>query len=204
MKNVFKLFGIIALLAIIGFSMAACGGDDGGGDDGTITIDGWKWWTYTDNAAGGISTITITQGSGNDSKKLIISGNVQKIPGQMWGVASFGTTPDGANLTAFKNADSFSFTCKGDGKKYYVTVDTSDVKDDNFHRKTFTASTTESTITVQYSDLVQQTSWGTIIPFNKNNIIRIKIEAWPGDDVTGEGPFNITIWDLKVGGSTSR
>ena len=45
MKNVFKLFGIIALAAIIGFSMAACGGDDdGGGDDGggggTFTITG--------------------------------------------------------------------------------------------------------------------------------------------------------------------
>jgi len=30
MKNTFRLIGIIALLAIIGFSMAACG-DDGGG-----------------------------------------------------------------------------------------------------------------------------------------------------------------------------
>jgi len=32
MKNFFKLFGIIALVAVIGFSMAACGGDDD--DDG--------------------------------------------------------------------------------------------------------------------------------------------------------------------------
>jgi len=31
MKNVFKLFGIIALAAIIGFSFAACGGDDDNG-----------------------------------------------------------------------------------------------------------------------------------------------------------------------------
>jgi len=30
MKNVFKLFGVIALAAITGFSMAACGGDDDG------------------------------------------------------------------------------------------------------------------------------------------------------------------------------
>jgi predicted small lipoprotein YifL len=32
MKNVFKAFGIIAIVAVIGFSMAACGGDDGGPD----------------------------------------------------------------------------------------------------------------------------------------------------------------------------
>ena len=31
MKNVFKMFGIILLVAVIGFSMAACGDDDSGG-----------------------------------------------------------------------------------------------------------------------------------------------------------------------------
>jgi hypothetical protein len=31
MKNIVKLFGIIALVVVIGFSMAACGGDDNGG-----------------------------------------------------------------------------------------------------------------------------------------------------------------------------
>jgi len=34
MKNTIKVLGIIALLAIIGFSMAACGDDDGGGGGG--------------------------------------------------------------------------------------------------------------------------------------------------------------------------
>ena len=40
MKNVFKLLGIIALIAVIGFSMAACGGggdDDGPGGGKTVT-----------------------------------------------------------------------------------------------------------------------------------------------------------------------
>ena len=39
MKNFFKLFGIIALVVIIGFSMTACGdsGGDGGGNDGIPT-----------------------------------------------------------------------------------------------------------------------------------------------------------------------
>ena len=31
MKKVFRFLGIIAILAVIGFSMAACGDDDGGG-----------------------------------------------------------------------------------------------------------------------------------------------------------------------------
>jgi len=40
MKNTFKVLGIIALLAIIGFSMAACGDNSGGGWDGR-DISNW-------------------------------------------------------------------------------------------------------------------------------------------------------------------
>jgi predicted small secreted protein len=35
MKNTMKFLGIIALVAVIGFTMAACPGDDGGGGDDT-------------------------------------------------------------------------------------------------------------------------------------------------------------------------
>jgi len=40
MKKTIKVFGIVALVAVIGFSMAACGGDEGGSDkelSGTVT-----------------------------------------------------------------------------------------------------------------------------------------------------------------------
>jgi hypothetical protein len=38
MKNALRAFGIIAIVAVIGFSFAACGGDDDGGSGGTLTI----------------------------------------------------------------------------------------------------------------------------------------------------------------------
>jgi len=38
MKNVFKVLGIIALVAVIGFSMVSCGDDSGGGSGGTLKI----------------------------------------------------------------------------------------------------------------------------------------------------------------------
>jgi hypothetical protein len=44
MKNLFKLLGIISLVLIIGFSMAACssgGGDDGGSIDSAL-VGTWK------------------------------------------------------------------------------------------------------------------------------------------------------------------
>ena len=39
MKNALKLFGIIALAALIGLSMTACGGGGDGGDDEDITFE---------------------------------------------------------------------------------------------------------------------------------------------------------------------
>ena len=40
MKNTIKMFGIIALVALIGFSMAACDGGGGGGGNGLPTTAG--------------------------------------------------------------------------------------------------------------------------------------------------------------------
>jgi hypothetical protein len=168
-----------------------------------ITIDGWTWETYTDDSFGGMSSITMTQGSGNDNKKLTFSGNVKLVPGERWGDAGVNAKPNSANLTALKNADSFSFKCKGDGKEYRVAVITSDVTDYNYHHKYFTASTVESTITIAYSDLNQQ-DWENSSPsvtLNKNNIIQIGFEVQA--QTVGEVPYNITLWDLKVGGESN-
>jgi formylglycine-generating enzyme required for sulfatase activity len=195
--------GILAIALVFTMTVVGCGGGDdggggsGGGSGGKVIIDGWTWGgTYIDSSEGGTSTITMTQGSGNDRNKLTFSGNVQKIPELTWGYAGCYVMPNSANLASLKNADSFSFKCRGDGKQYIIYVDTSDVPENSRFRKTFTASTTDNTITVQYSELEQ--AWNNTIPFNKNNIKGILFEAFLG--TTGEGPFNITMWDLKVDG----
>jgi len=38
MKNFFKVLGVIAMVAVIGFSMTACGGDGDGSGGGNVTI----------------------------------------------------------------------------------------------------------------------------------------------------------------------
>jgi len=40
MKNLFKLLGPIALVAVIGFSFAACKNDDDGGGGASSTLNG--------------------------------------------------------------------------------------------------------------------------------------------------------------------
>ena len=55
MKNVFKLFGIIALVAVIGFSMAACDNDNGGGNSNPLI----GTWSYFDQGQI-VESITLT------------------------------------------------------------------------------------------------------------------------------------------------
>jgi len=43
MKNTIKVLGVIALLAIIGFSMAACDDGEGGGGGGGNSLAGTTW-----------------------------------------------------------------------------------------------------------------------------------------------------------------
>jgi hypothetical protein len=56
MKNVFKFLGIIALVAVIGFSMVSCGGDDddsGGGGGGGGKLRWRSELAYTDYGSDG-------------------------------------------------------------------------------------------------------------------------------------------------------
>jgi hypothetical protein len=79
MKNTIKVFGIIALVAIIGFSMTACDDDPGGGNgNGEKTYGDF---TYT--VSGNSVTITFYNGSGGsvtipaeiDGKPVTVIGN---------------------------------------------------------------------------------------------------------------------------------
>ena len=59
MKNKFKILGIIALFAIIGFSMAACdSGGDSSSSGGNVSLSGTKW-IYTHVGSGTLSFITL-------------------------------------------------------------------------------------------------------------------------------------------------
>ena len=71
MKNLFKLIGIIALAAVIGFSMTACPEDDGGGNGD----DGNKWWTWvsTQGEGGYDSTASVSMTPTSDKTGCDVS-----------------------------------------------------------------------------------------------------------------------------------
>jgi hypothetical protein len=85
MKNFVKWLGIIALVAVIGFSMAACGGDDDGGNgNGNGTGGGG-------GGGGALSGEYIKEGNarfptyfeftGSDSWRLVTDGNYEAYKG---------------------------------------------------------------------------------------------------------------------------
>jgi hypothetical protein len=69
MKNAIKYLGIIALVAIIGFSMIACGGDDD--KDGGVTIPAELRGTWNEEGGSGYHTFTA------DSMSYDASGSVK-------------------------------------------------------------------------------------------------------------------------------
>jgi len=105
MKNTFKVLGIIALMAVIGFSMAACGGDDGSTGPDLITFK-------STDTAGNTYNLIITPtksneiATGNSYELTIKSGQTSKLSK---GTITF-VTGSGALTMQPRNSGSETFT----------------------------------------------------------------------------------------------
>jgi hypothetical protein len=201
-----RRFWLGMLVMVLAFGMVVAGCDDGSTGDKTktktITIDGWEWMAFGDQENGGTSTITMKRGTGGDRKKLTFTGELTATcPNgeyEPYGFAASQAQPNESNLTALKNADGFSFKCKGDVKKYMMIVSTTDVEDYSYHRYIFEVAETEQTIKISYDEL-EQPGWGVRKAFDKNNIKQVEFQA--NSEITDLGQFSITIWDLQAGNS---
>ena len=120
MKNLIKLFGLIALAAVIGFSMAACptGGSSGSSGSGGSGGSGKTTYTYSD--AEGNYKLVITQAGraahkAGDTFVLTIT----------WKDTSKGTTTSTGTVTAFIDS---SFTLKSSkDEEFFVTISRSNI-----------------------------------------------------------------------------
>jgi len=117
MRNLFKVFGIIALVAVIGFSMAAC--DDGGGDDPQkVTYvsedsNGNKYTLEIDESGGRSARSAAQEG---DKFKLTVeyeSGNVKVTFVYEGKIGSAQTTGEQVKLTLVINGETVTITIVG-------------------------------------------------------------------------------------------
>jgi len=203
MKGLLKVFGTIALIAVIGFSMAACGGNDRGGGGGTggggggITIGNWTYSVQDDTIEGGTSSITMTRGTGADSNKLTFSGKKTNGIDGVWGWVHIGVDPNETELARLRTASSISFKVKGDGTQFSFILLQSDITDWSNYRALVSPTSSETTVTINIDDLIPA-SWGLTsqgkIPFDQSKVYAILFERDWGEEKT----FNITISDLKL------
>jgi hypothetical protein len=100
MKNLFRLFGIIALVAVIGFSMVAC---DDGDDDSNPFIGTWK---SSNGYVMVFAASTFTIASANN-------GNVESSGSYTWsGNSASMTVSSGVN-----SGQRFNVTISDDGMR---------------------------------------------------------------------------------------
>jgi len=106
MKNAIKLIGIIALVAMVGFTMVSCGGDDdptvGGGETGSTGGTGG-----TGGSTGGGGG---TEGIGNSFEGSWNNGTVQLIlSGNTWTRKEDGTNNSKGTFSINENTKTVTF-----------------------------------------------------------------------------------------------
>ena len=187
MKNKIKFFGIIAFVVIIGFSMTAC--DDGGDDDGSITIGDFTFIVFGDRNEGGNSTISMSRNGNN----ITVTGNLTKdCDGGTWGQAIFQIRPNVTRLNQIRTSSSFaSFDIIGDGKDYYFLVLTNSVMDYGFHRARFSTTNGVQTRKTIFWNELWQPNWATPVEASTNNITMFEISIHT--EVRDVGPFSFTF-----------
>lgn len=158
MKNSIKLLGIMALAAVIGFSMTVCDGDDAhpkisGGDD------------YTPPAKTSLTgTVTVTSDITVDSsheEKMKLTADVSGLNGTSSSGYSYQWTKDDANISG---ATSSTYDVKEAdyGKTVRVKVTYSGYEGEQFGNFAI-PNPTKLTLTLKRSS----TNWGTV-PFENN------------------------------------
>jgi endoglucanase len=158
--------------------------------------DSSKWNAYTDSANGGSSTVKFSSATETvDGKEyLVFTATGAVTTKYQYGFIGIAVAPDQPTLQILKTGKGITFKTKGDGKKYRVKVETSDVKDFDMYGYVFVAPTDKAAeITVKFSDLTQE-GWGAKKKFNPANIVQISFQTI-GQPIPS---YSIKLFDLKA------
>ena len=161
----------------------------------TFTDPG-KWNAYNDTSNGGNSTIKLASATESFGGKdyLVFSATGAVTTKYQYGFIGIAVTPDASTLQILKTGKGITFKTKGDGKKYRVKIETSDITDFDMYGYVFVAPTDNAKeITVKFSDLTQE-GWGAKKKFNPANIVKISFQTI-GQPIPS---YSIKLFDLKA------
>lgn len=145
----------------------------------TVFAQSFSFFPFDDKGNGGSSEIKM------DSTMETIQGKeypVSTITGKVtnkyqYGFIGVAVKPDPKMLELLKSAKGIKFKVIGDGQKYRVKVETSDITDFDHYGKEFATKKGEPVeITVPYSALVQE-GWGAKKKFNLASILQLGFQT---------------------------
>jgi len=155
----------------------------------------WNWTASGDQANGGTSTAAIIEGQESKMSAWTFKGNL--TVGWEYCAAYAIVTPDAATLEKLKTSTGISFKVRGDGDRYKISMQTSDVKDGGYFEYYFETVKGADIIVVVPIGFFMKPSWTQAGPskLNMNNVTSVGFETGrPGTP----GPFEIKIWDVKL------
>jgi hypothetical protein len=171
MKNFFKFLGIISLVLVIGFSMAACkdddGGDDNGGNNGGQTggggggvltiqnipnditgyVSGYAMWSGQPALILAASD-TLTSSTANNPKRAAIGGGKVTLN-------AFGQTGSGANVQYSKFTGAASYPATGISITLYASAEEGITGSTPVYKSNKVIAFTNGSATLNWDDLAK-------------------------------------------------
>ncbi|HEQ72181.1 MAG TPA: hypothetical protein ENN69_06810 [Spirochaetia bacterium] len=154
-----------------------------------------NWFSFDDKNDGGNSKVSLTakpeKVAGKEQFVITMTGTVTKK--FQYGFIGIGYKIDKATLEKILKANTIKFKVIGDGKRYKVRFDTTDVKDFDNHLYVFSTKPGEVVeVTVSFRSFKQE-GWGARKPFKKENITQMAFQTvgQPHDSI------NLKVFDIR-------
>jgi len=142
--------------------------------------DAEKWYSYNDKAGGGNSSISMTTGQETiGGQSYFVVSVIGKVTTTFqYGYIGFGNNLDADTMAKLKAATSIKFKAIGDGKSYRFRIETTVIKDSDYHGKVFSTKNGQVVeVFITYKDLRQE-GWGTARGgFQKNKLCKIGFQT---------------------------
>jgi len=200
MKKRIGFFGIGVL--VIGLLMTGCSTDGGGGGGGSglflsLGMASGEWFTFDDRGTpnNGSSTIAMTETVQDGMTALDLSGNVTDT--FEWGHAGFGLGPDEETSEKLRNMTAISFMVWGNGLRYTIRIETSNVTDFGFFSYTFNTNQNNPVRVTIPMENFRQPTWANPAIRDQNLITNL---SWQNLETNVPSRFELIIWDIQLYG----
>ncbi len=199
-KKMISVMGAFGILASSAFAASATVWNN---EDGNGTVAPAVWYSYPEKGAANANGATATLTTGTDKSKVLVASvstsNVSSSAGLgfNWSKTSNGTISlaDYAGICV-----TYSAT-----QPVQVEFKQPSVKDFNYHGIRLPAKTAKDTLFIAFTDLAQDSTWGTAVNFDVDNQQSVQFAYKQSiAKETGAAKNTITLYGLSLGSSCSQ